>query len=183
MTLEALRESFPPYAKDLQLNLSNVLQQVELTPQQSWGTAVASAIACRHRVLLEAVVAEAKTKLSPEALEAAHAAAAIMGMNNVYYRFLHLTSNEKYRTMRARLRMNVIRSHGIEPVDFELWCVAVSAINACQACVESHERVAREKGLSEEAVLAAVRIASVLHAVAAVLDASVVTTPAERAVS
>ena len=171
MTLEALRESLPPYAKDLQLNLSNVLQQVELTPQQSWGTAVASAIACRHRVLLEAVVAEAKTKLSPEALEAAHAAAAIMGMNNVYYRFVHLTSNEKYRTMRARLRMNVIRSHGIEPVDFELWCVAVSAINGCAVCMDSHEKVLRNHGISDVQVQAALRIAATVNAISAVIRA------------
>ena len=32
-----------------------------------------------------------------------------MGMNNIYYRFLHLSSNEKYKTMPARLRMNAIR--------------------------------------------------------------------------
>jgi alkyl hydroperoxide reductase subunit D len=94
-----------------------------------------------------------------------------MSMNNVYYRFLHLTSNENYRTIPARLRMNAIRSHGIESADFELWCVAVSAINNCQACAASHERAVREKGVSENAVLAAIRIASVVHATATVMDA------------
>ena len=72
--------------------------------------------------------------------------------------------------MRAGLRMNAIRTHGIEPLDFELWCLAVSAINGCGACVESHEKVLREKGFGEEKVLAAVRVASVLHAIATVLD-------------
>ncbi len=94
-----------------------------------------------------------------------------MGMNNVYYRFMHLTANQNYRNMPARLRMNIIRSHGVEAADFELWCAAVSAINGCSACVDSHEKTVREKGLSEEAVLAAIRLASVVHALATVLDA------------
>lgn len=101
------------------------------------------------------------------------AAAAIMGMNNIYYRFLHLSGNEDYSQIPARLRMQVIRSHGSDPVDFELWCVGVSAINGCGACVASHKKVLREKGVTEETILAAVRIASVIDTSAAVLDAPV----------
>lgn len=170
MSLETLLAGVPDYAKDLRLNLSSVLRQTELTEQQGWGTAVAVAIASRNPDLTAAIAAEAAQHLSPEAMRAAKAAAAVMGMNNVYYRFLHLTTNEKYRTIPARLRMQVIRSHGGDPVDFELWCLAVSAINACPSCVESHERVLREKGVSEEAILASVRIASVIHALASVLE-------------
>jgi alkyl hydroperoxide reductase subunit D len=138
MTLESLLESTPAYAKDLKLNLSSLLRQTELTEQQIWGTAAACAIASRNPLLLETLLAEAQTHLSPQALEAAKTAAALMGMNNIYYRFLHLTSNTKYATIPARLRMNGIRTHGIDHNDFELWCVAVSAINGCGACVESH---------------------------------------------
>jgi alkyl hydroperoxide reductase subunit D len=174
MTIEQLADRVPNYAKDLKLNLGSVLRQTELTEQQLWGTAVACAIACRNADVTEAVAGVARTHLSPQAFEAAESAAAIMGMNNVYYRFLHMTDNEKYRTIPARLRMNVIRQHGIEPVDFELWCIAVSALNNCQVCASSHEKVVREKGLTEEAILAAVRIAAVLHAVAGVMDAEVI---------
>lgn len=170
MNLETLLAGLPDYAKDLRLNLSSVLRQTELTEQQAWGTAVATAAASRNAELSAAILEEAAAHLSPEALRAAKAAAAIMGMNNVYYRFLHLVSNDKYRTIPARLRMQVIRSHGGDPVDFELWCLAVSAINNCQACVGSHERVLREKGVTEETVLAAVRIAAVIHGLAAALE-------------
>jgi alkyl hydroperoxide reductase subunit D len=170
MNLDALIESIPPYAKDLKLNFSSVVrQQTDLTGQQAWGTVVATAIASRNDQLIPAVLDAAAAQLSPEALDAAKAAAAIMGMNNVYYRFLHLTSNEKYRTMRAGLRMNVMRTHGVDPLDFELCCTAVSAINNCGACVDSHEKTLREKGMTEEKILAAVRIASVVHAIAVVL--------------
>lgn len=177
MTLNELLESLPAYARDLKLNLSSLLTQTELTEQQIWGTVVASAMASRNEALIASALTEAAGHLSPQALDAAKGAAAIMGMNNVYYRFLHLTQNEKYRTIPARLRMNILRTHGIDIVDFELWCTAVSAINACGACVDSHEKTLREKGIHEETILAAVRLAAVIHGVATVLDTEKAPTP------
>jgi lipoyl-dependent peroxiredoxin subunit D len=178
MNLDAVIENLPSYAKDLKLNFSTVVrQQTDLTAQQLWGTVVASAVAARNEQLIEAVLQEAANYLSPEALEAAKGAAAIMAMNNVFYRFKHLTSNEKYATMRGGLRMNVMRTHGIDPLDFELWATTVSAINNCAACVDSHEKSLREKGISEEKILAAVRIAAVLQAIAVVLDGARVKVP------
>jgi alkyl hydroperoxide reductase subunit D len=183
MNLDALIESIPLYAKDLKLNFSStVRQQTDLNERQAWGTVVASAITSRNPALIAAVLEEAATHLTPEALEAAKGAAAIMGMNNIFYRFLHLTSNEKYRSMRAGLRMNVMRTHGIDPLDFELWATAVSAVNGCGACVDSHEKVMRDKGVTEEQILAAVRIASVVHALAVVLDTEAVAAPQPSAV-
>ncbi len=176
MKFDALIETIPGYAKDLKLNFSSVVrQQTDLTEQQAWGTVVATAIASRNQQLIAAALEEGAAHLSPEAFEAAKAAAAIMSMNNIFYRFQHLASNEKYATMRAGLRMNVIRTHGIDPLDFELWSLAVSAINGCGVCIDSHEKTLREKGISEEQILAVVRIASVLHGIAVVLDTERVT--------
>jgi len=171
MQLEQLLSLCPDYAKDLKLNLTSVLNQAELTPRQTWGTFVACAVAARNPEVLETALTESAKHLTPESLNSAKAASAVMGMNNIFYRFRHLSSNEKYGTLPARLRMQMIRMHGGDPVDFELYCLAVSAINGCAACVDSHERVVREKGLTEENVLAAIRIASVVHALAAVMDA------------
>ena len=81
-----------------------------------------------------------------------------MGMNNIFYRFHHLSSNAEYATMPARLRMNGLRRHGVDEVDFELWSLAVSAINGCGKCVDAHEKVVREKGATEELVAAIVRV-------------------------
>lgn len=174
MTLNGLLDTVPSYAKDLKLNLSSLLQQQELTEQQIWGTVAASAIASRSPLVIETALAEAATHLTPQALEAAKSAAAVMGMNNVYYRFQHLAKNPKYATLPARLRMNVLRSHGVDVADFELWCTAVSAINGCGACVDSHEQVLRDKGMPEESILAAVRLASVIHGLATVFDTEAV---------
>ncbi len=170
MTLEELSNQIPDYAKDMRVNLSNVLQQAELNDQQRWGTAAACAMVCHNMDVIEAIVTEAAKHLSPEALSASKTAAAIMGMNNIYYRFQHLVGREKYREIPARLRMQGIRTHGSDPVDFELWCLAVSAINGCGSCVASHEAVVVSKGITEEQVVAAIRIAAVIHAVASVMD-------------
>ncbi|MGZ4788244.1 MAG: carboxymuconolactone decarboxylase family protein [Terriglobales bacterium] len=172
MNLEILLDSISAHAKDLKLNFSGVVtQQTELTPVQAWGTVVASAYAVGNSDLLKSVVEAASQHLSEQQLDAAKGAAAIMGMNNIYYRFLHLTSNEKYKTIPARLRMNIMRTHGVDHLDFELWSTAVSAINGCGACVDSHEKTLREKGTEEDKILAAVRIASVIHAIAKMLNA------------
>jgi alkyl hydroperoxide reductase subunit D len=154
------------------LNFSSLVrQQTELSPSQVWGTVVASAIATRNRHLIDAAIHEAGTLISAEAVEAAKGAAAIMAMNNIFYRFLHLSSNEKYGTLPARLRMNILRTHGTDEADFELWCLAVSAINGCGTCVDSHENVLRQKGVAEETIIAAIRIAAVIHALGTVFDA------------
>jgi len=171
MALEELIGTLPEYAKDLKLNYSSLVKQnTELTPVQLWGTLVAAAIATRSGELTAAAIHDSSAVLSDEALTAVKSAAAIMGMNNVYYRFHHLTKNEKYATLPARLRMNALRGHPVEAVDFELWCLVVSAINACDKCVDSHERVLREKGATEELINAAVRVTAIIHAIGVVLD-------------
>ena len=170
MSIEALRGKLPDYAKDLKLNLSSVFNTPNLTPQQAWGTAVASALASRQPDVIRAVVADAAQHLEPAALNGAKAAAAVMGMNNIYYRFVHLSANKDYATMPARLRMNIIGNPGIDKLDFELLSLAVSAVNGCGMCVTSHERKLREGGVSREAIQSAVRIASVIHAVAGVVE-------------
>lgn len=169
MSIEHLKTRLPDYAKDLKLNLGSLATEPVLTQQQRAGTFIVAALASRNAEVTAAIVAEFSPQLSAEALTAAKAAAAIMGMNNVYYRFTHLVGGD-YPKLPAKLRMNVMAKPGVEKVDFELWSLAVSAVNGCGMCMESHEKVVRHGGLSSEQVQASVRIAAVVHAVAAVLD-------------
>jgi alkyl hydroperoxide reductase subunit D len=171
MSIQNLKDRLPEYAKDLKLNLSTLANETTLNEAQRAGTFIATAIAARNPDVLEAMLAEFGPKLEPAALTAAKAAAAIMGMNNVYYRFLHLTDSEEYARLPAKLRMNVIASPGTARVDFELWSLAVSAVNACGRCIAAHERVLREAGVTAEQIQTAARIASVVHAVAVALEA------------
>jgi alkyl hydroperoxide reductase subunit D len=169
MSIDALKARLPDYAKDLKLNLGSLAGEPSLSVQQRAGTFVAAALASRNAEVSRAIIAEFAPQLSAEALTAAKAAAAVMGMNNVYYRFVHLVGGD-YANMPARLRMNVIGRPGVDKVDFELWSLAVSAVNGCGMCMESHEKTVRHGGLTQEQVQSAVRIAAVVHAVAAVLD-------------
>lgn len=170
MSISTIKSQIPDYAKDVKLNLSSLASDETLTPQQHWGTFLASALASGNADVIAAVSAEAGQHLSAEAQEAAKAAAAIMAMNNIYYRFVHLAKNKEYATMPAKLRMNVIGKPGVDKVDFELWSLAVSAINGCGMCIDAHEAELKKAGLSSSEIQAAVRIASTVHAVAAVLD-------------
>ena len=171
MSIQALKDRLPDYAKDLKLNLSTLAGDATLSEAQKSGTFIAAAIASRNPEVIEAVLAEFGPRMEPAALTAAKAAAAIMGMNNVYYRFLHLADNEEYSKLPAKLRMNVIGNPGTARVDFELWSLAVSAINACGRCLAAHEKVLRDSGITVEQIQAAVRIAAVVHAVAVTLEA------------
>ena len=176
MSLDQVRETIPSYAKDLSLNLSSLAAETVLSDQQKWGAFIASAHAVGVGPVIRAVEASAQAAgLTEEAKNAAKAAAAIMGMNNVYYRSLHLLKNQEYRTLPARLRMNVIANPGVDKTDFELWCTAVSAINGCGACLDSHEEELKKRGVPNTAVQAALRIASVVNAVSRVVAAEAAT--------
>lgn len=169
MSLDTLKSLLPDYAKDLKLNLGSLANEVTLTDQQKYGCYLAVAHAVGEPQTLRALAAEAEDKMTPEGVRAAKAASAIMGMNNVYYRSTHLISNEVYSTVPAKLRMQVIGAPGIEKVDFELFCLAVSAANGCGMCLDSHEAVLRKEGMTTEQIQASIRIASVVNAAAHVL--------------
>jgi len=172
-TLDSLRDSLPDYARDLKLNLGSVLTPAGapgLGEAQIWAIALSAAIASRNASFARDIEALARAHLDTRGVTAARAAAAIMGMNNIYYRFLHLVEDEEYGRLPARLRMSIIGSPGIDRVDFELCSLAVSAINGCGACIASHERQLRQHGLEREAIQSAARIAAVVHAVAGVLE-------------
>src|SRR5262245_26012302 len=173
MSLDTIRDSLPDYARDLKLNLGSVLTPAGapgLAEKQIWGVAVAAAIASRNTELARQIEDLAKAHLDEAYLTGARAAAAIMGMNNIYYRFLHLVEDPEYAQMPARLRMNVIGNPGIPKLDFELLSLAVSAVNGCGMCIVAHEKVLRKHEVSREAIQSAVRIAATMHAVAGVLE-------------
>jgi alkyl hydroperoxide reductase subunit D len=170
MSLEVLRNALPASAKDIKLNLQGVLQAESLTAAQRWGVAVASAIAARNPRLTAAIVEQAQCEVDASVIDDAAAAASLMAMNNVYYRFRHMIGKPSYTDRPARLRMNRLVNPATNKTDFELFSLAVSAINGCETCVRAHEDVVTKGGLSEDQVNDAVRIASVIHAAAVALE-------------
>lgn len=168
MSLKQFVDTLPDYAKDLRLNVSSLLSDQTLGDQRKYGLLLACAHGTGYHPIVAATETEVEAKLSPEAANAARAAAAVMAMNNVYYRFVHLASNPEYATMPAKLRMNVIGSPGIEKADFELFALAVSVMNGCGMCIDSHEKVLKQHGVNAETIQAAARVGAVMKAVATV---------------
>ena len=172
MSLQDLRQSMPDYAKDIKINLGRVLDPEtvsELTKTQIWGTALASAYATKDPCVISAIQAEAASILPESEMNGVKSAAAIMGMNNVYYRFLHLASDKELGRTPANLRMKAIADHGIDKLNFELYALAVSSINACGMCIDAHIKSLIDHGMSREAIVASLRISSTVHAAAQVM--------------
>jgi len=169
MSIDNLKEALPEYAKDLKLNLGSLARTTVLNDEQLWGTLLASAAATRNATVLREIADEAADNLSAEAYNAALGAASIMGMNNVFYRGRGFLGG-KYDDLRPGLRMNIIGNPGVDKSLFELWSLAVSAINGCEHCVGAHENVVREAGLDREAVFEALKVASIVQGVGQAIE-------------
>lgn len=167
--LTQLAAAFPEAAKDIRMNLTAVLGASVLTPAQKFGTALAVALAARSPALAGAIRAAAGDALTPAVAADAQAAAALMAMNNVYYRFRHMVGKPEYEQLPARLRMQRLAAPAGDKLDFELLALAVSAVNGCATCVQAHERVVTEGGLTSAQVNDAIRIAATVHAAATAL--------------
>ncbi len=169
MTIEALQNHLPAFAKDMRLNLSAILSTQEgtdLTLNQVHGIALATAFATKQPMLIETMKVITNATLSKEEQEATQAAATIMAMNNIYYRFIHLMSDKSYAALPVKLRMNVIGNPGVSKIDFELYCLAVSALNGCGMCMQAHAKALEEGAVSKLGVQTAIRVAAVMNGVA-----------------
>jgi alkyl hydroperoxide reductase subunit D len=171
MDLTTLRERLPEYAKDLKLNLGTVLTTSSLSDAEAWGSGLAAALVSKHPLVIRALKRESHSRLSPEQLQGVAAAAAIMSMTNVWYKLVHLHVDEEVKQVPARLRMQVIGTHGgVGQRLFETWSLAASAVNGCAACVTSHTAALRGAGMSAQNVADIGRIAAVVKAVSDVLS-------------
>jgi lipoyl-dependent peroxiredoxin subunit D len=173
--LDAITDALPEAAKDIKLNVQSVPRDSSLSPVQMWGVAVASAATARNRALLDAVVSDALGVVEAGVVDDAIAAASLMAMNNVYYRFRHVIGKPVYAQKPARLRMNRLARPATSKADLELFSLAASAINGCEVCVQSHEKAVLEAGLTEDNVHDAVRLAATIHAAAVAFESAGVT--------
>lgn len=174
-TLKELQERLPDFAKDTKLNVSQVLNadySEGLNPRQIYGTALACAYALENEWLSQALLLEGKDVLSDQDVIAAKAAASLMAMNNIYYRFLHLNEDPELNKRPARLRMNFMANPGVEKIDFEIYSLAVSALAGCGMCIKSHVKTIKSHGLKDDAIQSTARIAAVMNAFATSLTLS-----------
>lgn len=164
--LQALKDLIPDYAKDIRLNLDGVIARSSLPAQEALGVAVAAAFAAKSKVLVDAFSAQ----LSPQMAQAALTAAALMGMNNIWYPFVEMAADDELKTLRAELRMNAYAtSGGVEKKQFEAFALSASIIGKCHFCISSHSELLKKEGLSTQQLRDIGRIAAVVNAAAQVL--------------
>lgn len=166
--LNALKERIPDYAKDIRLNLDGVIARSSLPPEDALGVALAAAYASRSPVL----VAAFKAAAPPAEANAALAAAALMGMNTVWYPFVEMAADEDLKQMRAELRMNVYATHGgVARPKFEAYALAASIVGKCHFCVGSHYALLKKEGWTTQQLRDVGRIAATVHAAALAITA------------
>jgi alkyl hydroperoxide reductase subunit D len=160
------------YAKDIDLNLSNILSDnstSDLNIKQIYAISLASAYATKNHIIVDYIIEQAADILGENEIQAAKESATIMAMNNIYYRFVHLSSDKEYAKMPARLRMNILAKPSVDKTDFELYSLAVSAINGCGMCIDAHRNQLEKHDISKNAIQDTIRIAAVINAVATAL--------------
>jgi alkyl hydroperoxide reductase subunit D len=167
--VDACRDALPDELKDIRLNLSAVLAGENLAAPQAWGVALAAARFVRAGRLAAALESDLRAGLGDAAaavISDAVAAAGLMAMNTVYYRFRHMLGKESYEARSPRLRMSRMAQPATSKADFELMSLACAALAGCELCIKNHEASLVHLGVGEEACHDAVRIAAVVNAAA-----------------
>ncbi|MEE2642429.1 MAG: carboxymuconolactone decarboxylase family protein [Planctomycetota bacterium] len=168
--VDSLREQLGDSTKDMKLNLSTVLRGDKLAQNEAWGCALSAAYFVRHRDLVAALLADSAEILCDGEREDAKAAAAIMGMNTIYYRSRHMIGKEFYEQQRAGLRMNRMMKPESDRVRFELYSMACAALAGCDVCLKSHEESLLKEDVSQEKIHEVLRVAGVINGFAIGLD-------------
>jgi lipoyl-dependent peroxiredoxin subunit D len=166
--IQTIKEAVPDWAKDIRLNLDGVIARSTLPAEDAVGAALAAAFASRSPMLIEAF----KHGLSETDASAALTAAALMGMNNVWYPYVEMAEDAQLKSLPAQLRMNAYStSGGVEKKRFELFALAASIVGKCHFCVQSHYALLKKEGYTVEQLRDVGRIAAVVNAAALVLTA------------
>ena len=167
-SVSEIKALVPDYAKDVRLNLDSTISRSTLPAAEALGVALAAAYAAKNARLV--ALLRADDALPPEQASAALTAAALMGMNNVWYPFVEMADDPELKTLRPELRMNAYANHGgVDRASFELYALAASIVGKCEFCVRSHYKLLRESGFTTQQLRDVGRLAAVIQAVAQVL--------------
>ena len=164
--LTPILQRLPDTAKDIRLNLDSVLARSSLSPEDALGVAIAAAFAARSAELVQAF----KSAAPAAEAQAALTAAALMGMNNIWYPYVEMAGDDELKTLRPELRMNAYASHGgVARAKFEAYALAASIVGKCHFCVKSHYELLKKEGWTTQQLRDVGRIAAVVNATAQAL--------------
>lgn len=169
--LNSIKELIPDYAKDIRLNIDGTIARSSLEGNDAVGVALAAAFAAKSRKIVDIIVASGA--LSAEESNAALTAAALMGMNNVWYPYVEMAGDADLKSQPAQLRMNAYATNGgVDKRRFEMYALSASIIGKCHFCVKSHFELLQKEGMSSQQLRDVGRIAAVVNAASQVIAAS-----------
>ena len=163
--VEQVKSSIPDHAEDIKLNLDAVINRSGLDEIDAHACALAAAIMAGNGELAYEISMNGPLMGTPER-EAAKTAAALMGMNNVYYPFVEMTGDENLKGLPAGLRMQAYATHGgVSKKKFEMYALCASIVGKCHFCVKSHYEILKSEGMTVQQLQAVGKIAAVLNAI------------------
>lgn len=163
--VDQVKASIPDHAKDIKLNLDAVINRSGLDEIDAHACALAAAIMAGNGELAFEISMNGSLMGTPER-EAAKTAAALMGMNNVYYPFVEMTGDANLKGLPAGLRMQAYATHGgVSKKKFEMYALCASIVGKCHFCVKSHYDILKNEGMTVQQLQAVGKIAAVINAV------------------
>ncbi|SIT45900.1 Alkyl hydroperoxide reductase AhpD [Paraburkholderia ribeironis] len=163
--LASIKAHVPDYAKDIRLNLDGTIARSSLDGNDAVGVALAAAFAAKSTLIVDAI--RNAGVLSAQESQGALTAAALMGMNTVWYPYVEMTESADLKSQPAQLRMNAYASHGgVDKRRFEMYALAASIIGKCHFCVKSHFDNLIAEGMTSTQLRDVGRIAAVINATA-----------------
>jgi alkyl hydroperoxide reductase subunit D len=163
--IDEIKALVPDYAKDVRLNLDGTIARSSLPANEAAGVALAAAYAAKSARIV--AIVRAGGALNEAEANGAMTAAALMGMNNVWYPYVEMSGDAELKARPAQLRMQAYATHGgVGKRQFELYALAASIVGKCHHCVQSHYALLKQEGMSVEQLRDVGRIAATVAAAA-----------------
>ena len=164
--VDQVKESIPDHSLDIKLNLDAVINRSGLDPVDTHAVAYASALAAGNGGLAFEIEHNGPLFNDEKVREAAKTAAALMGMNNIYYPFVEMTDDPDLKGLQIGLSMNAYSNHGgVTKKQFEMYALAASIVGKCHFCVKIHYDVLKKEGMTLQELQMVGKIASVINAI------------------
>jgi len=170
--MEALLAADSRYIKDLKINTGNALNNTQhLNRKEALLLALAVAANEKFDLLKNSFATQARDEGATEAeIAEIVAITSLMNTNNVFYRFRHFANKEFYSNHPAGIKMSIMMNPVLGKEFFELVSLALSAVNGCEMCINSHEASVLQHGSSESRVFEAVKSAAIIKGLISALS-------------
>jgi alkyl hydroperoxide reductase subunit D len=159
------------YIKDLKINVSNVLNNIQyLNKKEALLLAYSVAVNEKFDLLKDTFRTQAQDAGATDAeLAEIVACTSLMNANNIFYRFRHFVKKDFYTNTPAGIKMGIMMNPVLGKEFFELVSLVISSINGCEMCITSHEQSILQHGGSESRIFEGVKLGAIIKSLITVL--------------